>query len=230
MAYARLLAGPNRVVITENYKIPAYRSKHTVTPVANGTQAKPWSLAVNGTNPMLAFVGVNNATLSHRAQSGNTFTFHGFGSGGSFTAMVFDEPNFGQRNYFVVTNPETNETMFDATLKQMKVKGMLIGRADLPPEQRPTLTLPAGRTYAALAGSVGAMMQAIGGFIAGSSDWLIDVAWRKGIVNIDGNVASIGTIDTARDFYRGTGNNPQPPPGTYGNPWVRSPILDVTGY
>ena len=225
MAFVRINAGPNRVVVSESWKNPAFASKHTVTP-AGGGGVQAWTLTVIGTNPMLAFVGVNNATLSHRSQSGNSFTFHGFASGGSFTAMVFDDPNFGQRKYLVVRNPANGEVVFDATLKQMKVRGLLQGRAD----QGGSITLPAGRTYAALAGSAGNMMQAIGGSVGGSNDWLVQVSWQKAVVNINGNVASMGTIQTGNAIYSGGNGNPQPPPGLYGNPWVRSPILDVTGY
>lgn len=73
-------------------------------------------------------------------------------------------------------------------------------------------------------------MLAIGGLIGGGPQWQVQVLWRKGVVNINGNVASISAIETAQDLRTGTDRNPQPPSGNYGQAWVRSPILDVTGY
>lgn len=225
MAFVRINAGPNRVVISEDWKNLALASKQTITPSGSGV-LKTWSLTVAGTNPVLAFLGESNATLGQRTQSGNTFTFSGWTSGGSFTVYVFDEPNFGQRNYLVVRNPSNNQIVFDATLKYMKVRGLLQGNAN----QGGSITLPAGRTYAALAGSTGNIMLAIGGVIGGGPQWQVQVLWRKGVVNINGNVASIATVDTAQDLRSGTSGTPQPPPGNYGQAWVRAPILDVTGY
>ncbi|KGU41869.1 hypothetical protein [Xanthomonas citri] len=225
MAFVRINAGANRVVISEDWKNLALASKQTITPSGSGV-LKTWSLTVAGTNPVLAFLGENNATLGQRTQSGNTFTFTGWTSGGSFSAYVFDEPNFGQRNYLVVRNPSNNQIVFDATLKYMKVRGLLQGNAN----QGGSITLPAGRTYAALAGSTGNIMLAIGGVIGGGPQWQVQVLWRKGVVNINGNVASIATVDTAQDLRSGTSGTPQPPPGNYGQAWVRAPILDVTGY
>ncbi|CAG2087539.1 hypothetical protein GGR74_002434 [Xanthomonas arboricola] len=225
MAYAIFEAGPNRVVISETWKNLALASKQTITPTGSGT-LRTWSLTVTGTNPVLAFLGENNATLATRTRSGNSFTFTGFTTSGSFTAYVFDEPNFGRRDYLVITNPDTGEVNFDATLKYMKVRALLQGNAN----QGGSITLPAGRTYAALAGSTGNIMLAIGGLIGGGPQWQVQVLWRKGVVNINGNVASISAIETAQDLRTGTDRNPQPPSGNYGQAWVRSPILDVTGY
>ncbi|WP_234817212.1 hypothetical protein [Xanthomonas citri] len=213
------------MVISEDWKNLALASKQTITPSGSGV-LKTWSVTVAGTNPVLAFLGESNATLGQRTQSGNTFTFTGWTSGGSFTAYVFDEPNFGLRNYLVVRNPSNNQIVFDATLKYMKVRGLLQGNAN----QGGSITLPAGRTYAALAGSTGNIMLAIGGVIGGGPQWQVQVLWRKGVVNINGNVASIATVDTAQDLRSGTSGTPQPPPGNYGQAWVRAPILDVTGY
>ncbi|MCC8671659.1 hypothetical protein LN461_20220 [Xanthomonas arboricola] len=225
MAYAIFEAGPNRVVISETWKNLALASKQTITPTGSGT-LRTWSLTVTGTNPVLAFLGENNATLATRTRSGNSFTFTGFTTSGSFAAYVFDEPNFGRKDYLVITNPDTGEVHFDATLKYMKVRGLLQVNAN----QGGSITLPAGRTYAALAGSTGNIMLAIGGLVGGGPQWQVQVLWRKGVVNINGNVASIATIDTAQDLRTGTSGTPQPPPGNYGQAWVRSPILDVTGY
>lgn len=124
MAYAIFEAGPNRVVISETWKNLALASKQTITPTGSGT-LRTWSLTVTGTNPVLAFLGENNATLATRTRSGNSFTFTGFTTSGSFTAYVFDEPNFGRRDYLVITNPDTGEVNFDATLKYMKVRALL---------------------------------------------------------------------------------------------------------
>ncbi|MBB4604127.1 hypothetical protein GGR59_000332 [Xanthomonas arboricola] len=225
MAYAIFEAGPNRVVISETWKNLALASKQTITPTGSGV-LKIWSLTVAGTNPALAFLGESNAVLATRTQSGNSFTFTGFTTSGSFTAYVFDEPNFGRRDYLVITNPDTDQVHFDATLKYMKVRALLQGNAN----QGGSITLPAGRTYAALAGSTGNIMLAIGGPIGGGPQWQVQQLWRKGVVNIKNNVASISAIDTAQDLRTGTDNNPQPPPGNYGQAWVRAPILDVTGY
>ncbi|APP76877.1 hypothetical protein [Xanthomonas vesicatoria] len=225
MAYAIFEAGPNRVVISETWKNLAMASKQTITPAGSGV-LKTWSLTVAGTNPVLAFLGESNAALATRTQSGNSFTFTGFTTSGSFTAYVFDEPNFGRRDYLVITNPDTNEVHFDATLKYMKVRGLLQGNAN----QGGSITLPAGRTYAALAGSAGNIMLAVGGVVGGGPQWLISVVWRKGVVNINGNVASISAIDTGNFSQTGANGTPFPAPGQYGQPWVRAPILDVTGY
>ncbi|WP_349782332.1 hypothetical protein [Xanthomonas arboricola] len=225
MAYAIFEAGPNRVAISETWKNLAFASKQTITPTGAGV-LKAWTLTIAGTNPVLAFLGENNATLATRTQSGNSFTFTGFSTSGSFTACVFDEPNFGRRDYLVITNPDTDQVHFDATLKYMKVRGLLQANAN----QGGSITLPAGRTYAALAGSTGNIMLAIGGLVGGGPQWQVQVLWRKGVVNINGNVASISAIDTAQDLRTGTSGTPQPPPGNYGQAWVRSPILDVTGY
>ncbi|ASK91883.1 MULTISPECIES: hypothetical protein [Xanthomonas] len=225
MAFVRINAGPNRVVISEDWKNLALASKQTITPSGSGV-LKTWSLTVAGTNPALAFLGESNAVLAQRTQSGNSFTFTGWTTGGSFTAYVFDEPNFGRMKYFWVRNPTNNQVVFDSTLKYMKVRALLQGNAN----QGGSITLPAGRTYAALAGSTGNIMLAIGGLIGGGPQWQVQVLWRKGVVNINGNVASISAIDTAQDLRTGTDRNPQPPPGNYGQAWVRAPILDVTGY
>ncbi|MCL1550454.1 hypothetical protein [Xanthomonas nasturtii] len=225
MAYAIFEAGPNRVVISETWKNLALASKQTITPTGSGV-LRTWSLTVAGTNPALAFLGENNAVLATRTQSGNSFTFSGFTTSGSFAAYVFDEPNFGRRDYLVITNPDTDQVHFDATLKYMKVRALLQGNAN----QGGSITLPAGRTYAALAGSTGNIMLAIGGLVGGGPQWQMQLLWRKGVVNINGNVASIGVIETAQAINTGTNNTPQPPPGNYGQAWVRAPILDVTGY
>lgn len=164
--------------------------------------------------------------LATRTQSGNSLTFTGFTTSGSFTAYVFDEPNFGRRDYLVITNPDTDQVHFDATLKYMKVRALQQGNAN----QGGSITLPEGRTYAALAGSTGNIMLAIGGLIGGGPQWQVQVLWRKGVVNINGNVASVSAIDTAQELRTGTDRNPKPPPGNYGQAWVRAPILDVTGY
>ncbi|MCC4588772.1 hypothetical protein LL962_16965 [Xanthomonas sp. NCPPB 1067] len=225
MAFVRINAGPNRVVISEDWKNLALASKQTITPSGSGV-LKTWSLTVSGTNPVLAFLGENNAALMQRSQSGGSFTFTGFTTGGGFTAYVFDEPNFGQRNYFVVRNPANNQVVFDATLKYMKVRGLLQGNAN----QGGSITLPAGRTYAALAGSAGNIIMVAGGVVGGGPQWLVSVVFRRGVVNINGNVASISAINTGEFQQTGANNSPQPPPGNYGQAWVRAPILDVTGY
>ncbi len=225
MAFVRINAGPNRVVISEDWKNLALASKQTITPSGGGV-LKTWSLTVVGTNPVLAFLGESNAVLGQRTQSGNSFTFTGWTAGGSFTTYVFDEPTFGQRKFLVVRNPLSNQVVFDATLKFMRVRGLLQGNAN----QGGSITLPTGRTYAALAGSTGNIMLAIGGLLGGGPQWQVQQLWRKGVVNINGNVASIAAIDTAQELRTGTNNNPQPPPGNYGQAWVRAPILDITGY
>ncbi|MEB1099703.1 hypothetical protein VDP44_10945 [Xanthomonas campestris pv. campestris] len=225
MAFARINAGPNRVAISEDWKNLALASKQTINPTGSGV-LKTWSLTIGGTNPVLAFLGENNAALMQRTQSGSNFTFTGFTTGGSFTAYVFDEPTFGRRAYLVIRNPANNQVVFDATLKYMKVRGLLQGNAN----QGGSITLPAGRTYAALAGSAGNIILAVGGVVGGGPQWLVSVIWRKGVVNINGNVASISAIDTGGFSQTGANGTPFPAPGSYGQAWVRAPILDVTGY
>ncbi|MCC4618246.1 hypothetical protein LL972_20005 [Xanthomonas campestris pv. asclepiadis] len=225
MAFARINAGPNRVAISEDWKNLALASKQTINPTGSGV-LKTWSLTIGGTNPVLAFLGENNAALMQRTQNGSNFTFNGFTTGGSFTAYVFDEPTFGRRDYLVIRNPTSNQVVFDATLKYMRVRGLLQGNAN----QGGSITLPAGRTYAALAGSAGNIILAAGGVVGGGPQWLVSVVWRKGVVNINGNVASISAIDTGSFSQTGANGTPFPAPGQYGQAWVRAPILDVTGY
>ncbi|WP_126969071.1 hypothetical protein [Xanthomonas sp. BRIP62411] len=225
MAFARINAGPNRVAISEDWKNLALASKQTINPTGSGV-LKTWSLTIGGTNPVLAFLGENNAALMQRTQSGSNFTFTGFTTGGSFTAYVFDEPTFGRRDYLVIRNPANNQVVFDATLKYMRVRGLLQGNAN----QGGSITLPAGRTYASLAGSAGNAIVAAGGVVGGGPQWLVSVVWRRGVVNINANVASISAINTGEFSQTGANGTPFPAPGQYGQAWVRAPILDVTGY
>ena len=148
--YLRIRNGNNIVVIDSNYRNPSLRAKGTVATTAIVGSASKASFNIPGVSatPVLA-VASSVGAYCHVSSfaSGNALVevfAHG-PVGTSVAWYLFDDPGIvSPLKYFVIRNPDTNQVVFNANERYMRVAGVM----PVNGLTGGSLTLPAGRTYA----------------------------------------------------------------------------------
>ncbi|GEM_PF-6981959 len=220
------------VQVDENYANLALLTKVTITSAANGNWAATATLSV--ASPTMPVVAVQSAVfvqLFRVYQSGGnwTFVYHAASAGAAINCYVFGKPvaPSGSGAGLQVFDASGSLT-FDSRLKYARVAQMISGASYA---STPAVTLPSGRTYAAVqcryAGEYELAVQEDDGGPSGSLNQREDFRGGLGL-RIAGNVATPGYFQV---FYRLMPTTLNVNDGYFVQwqpyQWL---ILDVTGY